>query len=58
MAWSTKGAGNMASMRAVRANGESVRSHYLAAKGTPSSIVEIDQEVKRGVEAGRGKNTG
>lgn len=47
MAWSTKGAGNMASMRAVRANGESVRAHYLAAKGTPSSIVEIDQEVKR-----------
>ena len=47
MAWSVTGAGNMASMRAVRANKESVRAHYLAAKEPSPALVEIDQEVKR-----------
>ena len=47
MAWSTVGVGNMASMRAVRANKESVRAHYLAAKKPSPALVEIDQEVKR-----------
>lgn len=47
MAWSTKGTENMASMRAVRANGESVREHYMALKEPPAAITELDQEVKR-----------
>lgn len=47
MAWSVTGAGNMASMRAVRANKESVRAHYLAAKEPSPALVEINQEVKR-----------
>lgn len=54
MAWSLVGAGNMASMRAVRANKESVRAHYLAAKKMPPAIVELDEEVKR--ELGRVKD--
>ncbi len=47
MAWSSEGVSSMASMRAVRANGESVRTHYLAAKELPPAIVELGQEVKR-----------
>jgi hypothetical protein len=47
MAWSLKGADNMASMRAVRANGESVYEHYRASREPAPVIVELNQEVKR-----------
>ena len=58
MAWSTNGVSNMASMRAVRANKESVRAHYLAAKKSPPPIVEIDQEVKKELKRAREKILG
>lgn len=47
MAWSLKGADNMASMRAVKANGESVYEHYLASKKPVAIITELNLEVKR-----------
>lgn len=47
MAWSTRGAEKMASMRAVRANGESVNEHYLAMKPQSPVIVELKKEVKK-----------
>lgn len=47
MAWSLKGADNMAGMRAVKANGESVHEHYLASKEPTPVIVELNLEVKR-----------
>lgn len=47
MAWSLKGAENMASMRAVKANGDSVSEHYLAAKNQKNPlIVELKEEIK------------
>lgn len=47
MAWSLQGADNMASMRAVRANGESVHEHYLASREPAPVISELNIEVKR-----------
>ena len=47
MAWSLQGAENMASMRAVKANSESIREHYLASKESSAVIVELNLEVKR-----------
>ena len=47
MAWSLKGADNMASMRAVKANGESVYEHYLASKEPVPIITELNFKVKR-----------
>ena len=47
MAWSLKGADNMAAMRAVKANGESVHEHYLSAQVPAPVIVELNREVKR-----------
>jgi len=47
MAWSLQGAENIASMRVVKANGETVRNHYLASKEPSSGIVELNFEVKR-----------
>ena len=47
MAWSLRGAGNMASMRATKANGESVHEHYLASKKPAPVIVELNLEVKK-----------
>lgn len=42
MAWSLKGAGNMSSIRAVRANKKSVREHYPASFGaTPVAITGL-----------------
>jgi hypothetical protein len=46
MAWSLKGASNMASIRAVKANGERVREHYMASSGALPAL-ELSQEVKR-----------
>ncbi|MGI6327463.1 MAG: hypothetical protein ACOX1I_00630 [Dethiobacteria bacterium] len=37
----------MASMRAVKANGESVYEHYLASKEPAAIITELNLEVKR-----------
>jgi hypothetical protein len=42
-----KGADNMASMRAVKANSESVYEHYLASKEPAAIITELNLEVKR-----------
>ena len=48
MAWSLKGAEQMASMRAVKANGESVSEHYLAGMTKkPPLLVELKEEVKK-----------
>ncbi len=58
MAWSLEGAGNMACMRAVRANGESIYEHYLAAKKSSSAVIKLDQEVERGLRQLREKMLG
>lgn len=47
MAWSSAGAESMTQMRAVRANGESVKEHYLARKEEAPVIVELKQVVKK-----------
>ena len=47
MAWSLQGAENMAAMRAVKANGESVSEHYLAMKKPSNVIVELKQEIQK-----------
>ena len=47
MAWSLKGADNMASMRAVKANGESVYEHYLASKEPVPIITDLNFKVIR-----------
>ena len=47
MAWSAAGADSMAQMRAVRANGESVKEHYLARREEAPVIVELKQAVRR-----------
>ena len=47
MAWSLKGAGNMAGIRAIKANGESVHEHYMASIEMPPTLIELNQEVKK-----------
>jgi hypothetical protein len=47
MAWSSAGAESMVQMRAVRANGESVKEHYLARQEEAPVIVELKQAVKK-----------
>jgi hypothetical protein len=47
MAWSEQGAEKMARMRAIKANGESVREHYLASQQSGSQINELNQEIKK-----------
>jgi hypothetical protein len=47
MAWSSVGAESMTQMRAVRANGGSVKEHYLAHKEEAPVIVELKQAVKK-----------
>ena len=47
MAWSKQGAENMASMRAVRANGESIKKHYLSLWSESSPIIELKTEVQK-----------
>ena len=47
MAWSAAGADSMAQMRAVRANGESVKEHYLARREEAPVIVELKQAVSK-----------
>ena len=46
MAWSQQGAEKMASIRSVRANGESVKDHYLAMCQQAPVILEIKDQVK------------
>ena len=46
MAWSSAGAESMTQVRAVRANGESVKEHYLARQEEAPVIVELKQTVK------------
>lgn len=58
MAWSLKGAGNMASMRAIRANKESVREHYLASLDTTPAITELEHETRRELTQVRSKMQG
>lgn len=41
MAWSSQGADNMAQMRAIRANGETVKEHYLTMQETVPVITEL-----------------
>lgn len=51
MAWSIQGAENMAAMRAVQANNESVGEHYLAAcKGKTDLVIELKEEVKKAIK--------
>ena len=51
MVWSVQGAENMAAMRAVQANNESVSEHYLATCAKkPPLIVELKKEVKEALK--------
>lgn len=50
MAWSQQGAENMAAIRAVRANGESVKDHYIAMSPPAPVIVELEQQVKKEIK--------
>ncbi len=47
MAWSSSGAESMTQMRAVRANGKSVKAQYLARQEEAPVIVELKQTVKK-----------
>ncbi len=47
MAWSLKGASNMAGIRAVMANGERVSEHCIASIGATPGLTELNQKVKR-----------
>jgi hypothetical protein len=47
MAWSLKGVDNMAGMRALRANRESIYEHYLSTKKPSPVIVELNHEVRK-----------
>jgi len=47
MAWSQLGAEKMASIRAVRANGESVQDHFLAMSPPATVISELKGQVKK-----------
>lgn len=47
MAWSSAGAESMTLIRAVRANGESVKEHYLARQEEAPVIVELKHAVKK-----------
>jgi hypothetical protein len=47
MAWSSAGAESMTQLRAVRANGESVKEHYLARQEEAPVIVELKNAVKK-----------
>ncbi len=47
MAWSLKGADNMARIRAIRANGEQVREHCIASFKMPQALIKLDQEVEK-----------
>lgn len=47
MAWSSAGAEGMTQIRAVKANGESVKEHYLAGQEETPVIVELKQAVKK-----------
>lgn len=47
MVWSRQGAEKMASMRAVKANGESIKEHFLASQEHGSGIIELSQKVKK-----------
>jgi len=47
MAWSASGAEGMTQIRAIRANGESVKEHYLAGQEEAPVIVELRQAVKK-----------
>jgi hypothetical protein len=47
MAWSLKGSENMAAMRAVKANGESVKKHYLSSRMPATPIVELKEVVQK-----------
>jgi len=50
MAWSLEGAGNMASMLAVRANKESITDHYLSSWNEKLPVLEITEEVQKQVQ--------
>ena len=47
MAWSVAGAENMAQMRAIRANGDSVKEHYLAGQQKSPLIAELKDVVQK-----------
>ena len=47
MAWSSAGAEGMTQIRAVKANGESVKEHYLSGQGEAPVIVELKQAAKK-----------
>lgn len=47
MAWSVEGAENMAFLRAIKANGESIHSHYLSSQEPAPAVIELQQEVRK-----------
>jgi len=57
MAWSLKGADRMAAMRAVKANAESVREHYLSMHTNAPVLVELKEEVQRELKRLRQRQT-
>ncbi|MTI96959.1 MAG: ISLre2 family transposase, partial [Firmicutes bacterium] len=58
MAWSRQGAENMASMRSVQANRESIRDHYLARQPAAPAIVELKTTVQKELKRLRKKALG
>lgn len=50
MAWSLKGATNMACMLATRANKESVKDHYLSAQKEILPVIDLKDEVQRQIK--------
>lgn len=58
MAWSRQGAENMAAMRSVQANRESIRDHYLARQPAAPVIVELKTTVQRELKRLRKKAPG
>jgi len=55
MAWSSAGAEGMVQIRAVKANGEKVKDHYLARRKEAPVIVELKQAVKKEINRLRNK---
>jgi len=57
MTWSSAGAEGMTQSRAVKANGESVKEHYLAGQEEAPVIVELKQAVKKELKSLRNKKS-
>ena len=55
MAWSVIGAEQMSAMRSTRANGESIKEHYLAMQKPAPVIIELKQAIQNELKRVRQK---